>query len=67
MEAGKDSILVDNEILTYIYRASNWLGVLSRGLLMPKCAAQKGATRTDPGLLGDGIYFANSASTRYVP
>lgn len=50
----------------FVFRASNWVGVLSRGLLMPKIAIQKGANRTDPGMLGSGIYFGSAASTRFV-
>jgi len=39
----------------------NWLGILSRGLLLPDNVTQKlGVKRTDVGLLGSGIYFAQN-------
>lgn len=41
-------------------RISNWVGLLSRGLLMPKVIVRAGGKRTDAGLLGNGIYFASS-------
>lgn len=37
---------------------SNWVGILSRGLLPPKILASQ---RTDAGMLGAGIYFAERA------
>ncbi|CAF1684492.1 unnamed protein product, partial [Adineta ricciae] len=43
---------------------SNFLGILSRGLAMPKMVIEEfGIDRTDIGCLGHGIYFSNSAST----
>ncbi|XP_026639056.1 poly [ADP-ribose] polymerase 4 isoform X2 [Microtus ochrogaster] len=41
----------------------NILGILSRGLLLPKVAEDRGVQRTDPGNLGSGIYFSDSLST----
>ncbi|XP_032773119.1 protein mono-ADP-ribosyltransferase PARP4 [Rattus rattus] len=41
----------------------NILGILSRGLLLPKVAEDRGVQRTDVGNLGSGIYFSNSLST----
>ncbi|CAF5099201.1 unnamed protein product, partial [Rotaria magnacalcarata] len=42
----------------------NILGILSRGLVMPKIVAEQlGVERTDVGCLGYGIYFSDSAST----
>jgi poly [ADP-ribose] polymerase 2/3/4 len=41
-------------------RISNWVGLLSRGILMPKVIVRAGGKRTDAGLLGNGIYFASS-------
>jgi len=38
-------------------RCCNWVGILSRGLLMPKIVVTLGVKRTDGGWLGDGIYF----------
>ncbi|GAB1298937.1 Protein mono-ADP-ribosyltransferase PARP4 [Apodemus speciosus] len=41
----------------------NVLGILSRGLLLPKVAEDRGVQRTDVGNLGSGIYFSDSLST----
>ncbi|XP_049985056.1 protein mono-ADP-ribosyltransferase PARP4 [Alexandromys fortis] len=41
----------------------NILGILSRGLLLPKVAEDRGVQRTDPGNLGSGIYFSDSLRT----
>ncbi|XP_033905204.3 protein mono-ADP-ribosyltransferase PARP4-like isoform X4 [Acipenser ruthenus] len=44
--------------------ASSFVGILSRGLLLPKVAVeQHGIDRTDIGNLGCGIYFSNALST----
>ncbi|XP_025097286.1 poly [ADP-ribose] polymerase 4-like [Pomacea canaliculata] len=44
-------------------KVENFLGILSRGLLLPKVVADDfGGTRTDAGMLGCGIYFASDAS-----
>ncbi|XP_053312056.1 protein mono-ADP-ribosyltransferase PARP4 [Spea bombifrons] len=43
--------------------ASNFLGILSRGLLLPKTVVEEfGLERTDIGNLGSGIYFTDSIS-----
>ncbi|CAF3231349.1 unnamed protein product [Rotaria sp. Silwood2] len=43
---------------------ANFLGILSRGLVMPKIVVEElGVVRTDIGCLGYGIYFSDSAST----
>ncbi|KAL1780944.1 poly [ADP-ribose] polymerase 4, partial [Sigmodon hispidus] len=41
----------------------NILGILSRGLLLPKVAEDRGVQRTDAGNLGSGIYFSDSLLT----
>lgn len=41
----------------------NILGILSRGLLLPKVVEDRGVQRTDAGNLGSGIYFSDSLST----
>ncbi|KAM4860185.1 protein mono-ADP-ribosyltransferase PARP4 [Thomomys bottae] len=41
----------------------NFVGILSRGLLLPKVVEDHGVERTDIGNLGSGIYFSNSLST----
>ncbi|EGW11527.1 Poly [ADP-ribose] polymerase 4 [Cricetulus griseus] len=40
----------------------NILGILSRGLLLPKVVEDRGVQRTDAGSLGSGIYFSDSLS-----
>eukprot|EP00854_Cymbomonas_tetramitiformis_P007985 gene7985-9492_t len=48
---------------TYLYhgsRMSNWVGLLSRGILLPKTVVAMGVKRTDEGWLGSGIYFGNA-------
>jgi poly [ADP-ribose] polymerase len=44
-------------------RIKNWVGILSRGILMPKIVAAMGVTRTDAGWLGNGIYFGDASCT----
>ncbi|XP_015745662.2 poly [ADP-ribose] polymerase 4 [Python bivittatus] len=44
--------------------ACNFVGILSRGLLLPKMVVEDyGLERTDIGYLGSGIYFSNSIRT----
>ncbi|ESO93254.1 hypothetical protein LOTGIDRAFT_119348, partial [Lottia gigantea] len=51
------------QLLYHSSRVENFVGLLSRGLLLPKVVVDDyGGKRTDAGLLGSGIYFANSAS-----
>ncbi|EHB03069.1 Poly [ADP-ribose] polymerase 4 [Heterocephalus glaber] len=47
----------------------NIVGILSRGLLLPKLVEDRGVQRTDIGNLGSGIYFSDSLSTsiKYSP
>ncbi len=44
-------------------RIKNWVGLLSRGILMPKIVVSMGVNRTDAGWLGNGIYFGDAACT----
>lgn len=44
-------------------RVKNWVGLLSRGILMPKIVVSMGVNRTDAGWLGNGIYFGDAACT----
>lgn len=44
-------------------RIKNWVGILSRGILMPKLVVSMGGVRTDAGWLGNGIYFGDAACT----
>ncbi|XP_078305685.1 protein mono-ADP-ribosyltransferase PARP4 isoform X2 [Panthera onca] len=41
----------------------SFVGILSRGLLLPKVVEDRGTKRTDTGNLGSGIYFSDSLST----
>ncbi|MCA9685769.1 MAG: WGR domain-containing protein [Myxococcales bacterium] len=41
----------------------NWVGILSRGILLPKAVVSMGGERTDEGWLGAGIYFSTESST----
>ncbi len=55
---------VGNEVLLmHGSRPKNWVGILSRGLLMPKIVVSMGVNRTDAGWLGNGIYFGNASCT----
>lgn len=55
---------VKNERLLYHgSRIKNWVGLLSRGILLPKIVVSLGVNRTDAGWLGNGIYFGDAACT----
>ena len=55
---------VDNHrLLFHGSRVQNWVGILSRGILLPKLAVKLGVRRTDAGWLGNGIYFGDAACT----
>lgn len=57
---------VGNErLLFHGSRIANWVGILSRGILMPKVVVSMGVNRTDAGWLGNGIYFGDAACTSY--
>ncbi|XP_060597096.1 uncharacterized protein LOC132751015 isoform X2 [Ruditapes philippinarum] len=54
----------NKQLLFHASKANNIVGILSRGLLMPRVVVEDhGGTRSDPGMLGSGIYFASAAST----
>ncbi len=44
-------------------RIKNWVGILSRGILMPKIVVSMGVNRTDAGWLGNGLYFGDRSCT----
>lgn len=46
-------------------RIQNWVGILSRGILLPKIVTTLGVKRTDAGWLGSGIYFGDAICTSY--
>ncbi|MBN3294535.1 PARP4 polymerase, partial [Polypterus senegalus] len=52
------------QLLFHASSLSKFVGILSRGLLLPKVAVeQHGIARTDVGNLGSGIYFSNDIRT----
>jgi poly [ADP-ribose] polymerase len=53
----------NNKLLFHGSGSHNWVGILSRGLMMPKQVVKLGVHRTDGGWLGDGIYFGDSIDT----
>ncbi|CAF5005787.1 unnamed protein product, partial [Rotaria sp. Silwood1] len=56
--------LSHQRLLFHGSKYANFLGILSRGLTMPKMVVEElGVVRTDIGCLGYGIYFSDSAST----
>ncbi|XP_072018547.1 protein mono-ADP-ribosyltransferase PARP4-like [Amphiura filiformis] len=58
------SHLGNKKMLFHASRPTNFVGILSRGLLLPKIVVDDfGGERTDAGMLGSAIYFANSSST----
>ena len=55
---------IDNQkLLFHGSRIQNWVGILSRGILLPKIVVSLGLNRTDAGWLGNGIYFGDAACT----
>jgi poly [ADP-ribose] polymerase len=55
---------IDNQrLLFHGSRIQNWVGILSRGIVMPKIVVTMGVQRTDAGWLGNGIYFGDAACT----
>ena len=53
----------NNKMLFHGSKVKNWVGILSRGLLLPKLVVKMGVHRTDAGWLGHGIYFGDAAYT----
>lgn len=53
----------NHRLLFHGSRISNWVGILSRGILLPKIVVSMGVKRTDAGWLGHGIYFGDAACT----
>ncbi|RYE90551.1 MAG: WGR domain-containing protein [Myxococcales bacterium] len=55
--------LVNERQLFHGSRTRNWVGILTRGIVLPKIAVSLGVARTDAGWLGNGIYFGDTACT----
>lgn len=53
----------NQKMLFHGSRIKNWVGILSRGILLPKIVVAMGVNRTDAGWLGHGIYFGDAACT----
>jgi len=62
-EARYDNSPGNERTLFHGSRYCNFVGLLSRGLLMPKAVVSRGGKRTDAGNLGNGIYFGDAACT----
>lgn len=58
-----DANLANQRWLFHGSRIKNWVGLLSRGILMPKIVVSMGVNRTDAGWLGNGMYFGDAACT----
>jgi len=57
-------MIFNRKLLYHGSRIGNWLGILSRGLLLPaKTSGILGVKRTDYGLLGSGLYFGDQMTT----
>jgi poly [ADP-ribose] polymerase len=55
--------LGNKRLLFHGSAVKNWVGILSRGLLLPKIVVSLGVKRTDAGWLGNGIYFGDAICT----
>ncbi|XP_078664712.1 uncharacterized protein LOC144907477 isoform X2 [Branchiostoma floridae x Branchiostoma belcheri] len=66
-ETGFTSAIGNVQTKFHSSQAQNFVGILSRGLLLPKVVVDDfGGTRTDAGMLGHGIYFSDaSTSAKY--
>jgi poly [ADP-ribose] polymerase 2/3/4 len=60
--------IFNHRLLLHGSKVDNWLGLLSRGFMLPRKVVGLGGTRTDYGLLGGGIYFTDNihAANRYT-
>ncbi|KAH9525129.1 Protein mono-ADP-ribosyltransferase parp4 [Bulinus truncatus] len=56
--------LENKRLLFHSSKTENFVGILSRGLLLPRVIVDvMGGSRTDEGSLGCGIYFASDSNT----
>ncbi|XP_035659528.1 protein mono-ADP-ribosyltransferase PARP4-like [Branchiostoma floridae] len=63
-EAGFNSAIGNVQTKFHSSQAQNFVGILSRGLLLPKVVVDDfGGTRTDAGMLGHGIYFSDASTS----
>eukprot|EP00033_Pygsuia_biforma_P000345 GCRY01000418.1.p1 GENE.GCRY01000418.1~~GCRY01000418.1.p1 ORF type:complete len:663 (+),score=179.34 GCRY01000418.1:190-1989(+) len=62
-QAYKDNV-GNEQSLYHGSRIANWVGLLSRGILLPKVVVSMGVKRTDAGWLGSGIYFGDADTAK---
>jgi poly [ADP-ribose] polymerase 2/3/4 len=60
---GFHGTLGNEKLLFHGSSVKNWVGILSRGILLPKIVVSLGVDRTDEGWLGSGIYFGDASCT----
>jgi poly [ADP-ribose] polymerase len=58
-----DDHIKNQKLLFHGSGIHNWVGILSRGILLPKIVVSMGGGRTDEGWLGHGIYFGDISAT----
>lgn len=58
-----ESNIGNQRLLFHGSRIKNWVGILSRGILLPKIVVSLGVNRTDAGWLGNGLYFGDASCT----
>lgn len=58
-----DKKIGNEKLLFHGSGVANWVGILSRGILLPKAVVKLGVQRTDAGWLGCGIYFGDDIQT----
>jgi poly [ADP-ribose] polymerase len=61
--ASYEEAVGNHQLLFHGSRARNWVGILTRGILLPKIVTSMGVNRTDAGWLGNGIYFGDTSCT----
>ncbi|KAH3768093.1 protein mono-ADP-ribosyltransferase PARP4 [Pelomyxa schiedti] len=53
----------NHQLLFHGTAIGNWLGILSRGMLLPQVVVKLGVKRTNAGNMGAGLYFADDPMT----
>ena len=60
---GFDTKVGNEKMFYHGSRIQNWVGLMTRGILLPKIVVSMGVNRTDAGWLGNGIYFGDAGCT----
>jgi poly [ADP-ribose] polymerase len=60
---GFDTKVGNEKMFYHGSRIQNWVGLMTRGILLPKIVVSMGVNRTDAGWLGNGIYFGGASCT----